>query len=81
MSHRQGMSYFHYDLETHKETQKTQDSQGRPVQNNSNNNNNNNDDDYHTGITIPNLKFDNTDIIIKHHSSSTKPDMKTDEMN
>lgn len=56
MSHRQGMSYFHYDLETHKETQTTQDSQGKPVQNNSNNNNNNNnddDDDYHTGITIP----------------------------
>lgn len=65
MSHRQDMSYVHYDLETHMETQKTQDSQGKPVQSNSNNNNNNSDDDCHTGITIPNLKLYNTDIIMK----------------
>lgn len=60
------MSYFHNDLETHKKIQKTQDSQGKPIQYNSNNNNNNNDDDnYHTGITIPNLKLYDTDIIVK----------------
>lgn len=53
MSHRQCMSYFHYNLETHKETQTTQDSQGKPVQINSSNNNNNDDNDYHTGIPIP----------------------------